>query len=344
MKSIALDLGCSEFRSIRQDGQRLIARRVPAVYCSVPDNPSNRKLLEQARIPFSFAQGALVIIGNAAEELAGLIHCPVLPVMMEGHFPWDDPVGRQVCSVLIESIVPIAKDATCTATLPHSMMRKPAEQLNVIEKLLSLRGYQTTFLKPASALALAELQESEFSGIGIVLGSESISISITRYGTPVLETVFGQGFRTIEQRFAKSRHRYLWDQRGNRYLDLHSVRKWLQETDISLESPDSGDELWLVKQFHQLLSDAWASVLPDLIRVSQTSQLQRRLPVVYSGGPTHMNGFPEFLSHVMRKSHMPFRIQELRSSIFGPYSVARGLLVHSTLNSLSRRSAPPKAA
>jgi len=334
MTKIALDLGCSEFRSVRTDGKCLIARRIPAVYCVVTDDLSNRRLLEQARIPFSQAQGAFIVMGAAAYEFSTLVRCPVVPVVMEGHLPWDDPVGRQVCSTLIESLVPDTKSANslCVHSLPASTDRHAQNQRGFFEEVISLRGYRSVLLNSATALCLSELQDEEFSGVSLDVGAESIAISISEHGTPLFERVFGRGFRAIERRFALNRHRYLWDQNGNRYLDLQSVRDWVRESKIDLTSPASGDELWLVQQFHQLLTDAWSSILPDLMRLKGHALLQERLPFVVSGGATQLNGFPQLIEFVMQKSRVPFRVGEARLSASGPYSIARGLLVHALLD------------
>jgi hypothetical protein len=48
---VSLDLGSSEFRSLRYEGNRLIARRIPAVYCVLDDSPGHREWLQAARLP-----------------------------------------------------------------------------------------------------------------------------------------------------------------------------------------------------------------------------------------------------------------------------------------------------
>ncbi len=346
MTKIALDLGSNEFRSVRTDGQRLLARRVPAVYCVASDDLSNRRLLEQARIPFSQANGSLIVMGNAAHEFSMLMRCPVIPVVLEGHLPWEDPVGRQICSTLVESLIPPAETANslCVLSEPASTSRSPQEQRGFIDEVISLRGYRSVIVNPATALCLSGLQDAEFTGVSLDVGAESIAISITQHGEPLFEGVFGQGFRVIENRFALSRHRYLWDQNGNRYLDLQSVRNWIRESKMNMTSPVSGDELWLVQQFRQLLIDAWASVLPDLLRLKGHALLNQRLPFVVSGGPTQLDGFSELIEHVIQNSRVPFRVSEARLSSLGPYSIARGLLVHAMLEQDVEAETPEIAA
>lgn len=333
MTAIALDLGSTEFRSIRHDGQRLVARKIPTIYSVLEDNASNRRLLEQSHLTYAQADGAIIVLGSSAKTLSALIRCPVIPVVMEGHLPWNDPVGRQVCATFIEALVPHCSGTgtVCALTLPDSSQRRKNDETKLIEQVLRLRGYQIVTMNSASSLALAELADQSFTGVSLVVGAESVSVSVTYLGKPVFEQTFCQGFRSIEQRFAISRHRFLWDQSGNRYFDLQSIRNWIQESQISLTNPATGDELWLAKQYAKLLSDVWASMLPDLMRVATNPVFKHRLTMTVAGGATSMIGFDALLMSVIKKSCLPFKIQEIRHAANDPFSVSRGLLIHATM-------------
>ncbi len=346
MTTIALDLGSTEFRSMRTDGQRLLARRIPAVYCVETNDLSNRRLLDQARIPYSQTKNSLIIMGSAAHEYSMLVRSPVVPVILEGHLPWDDPVGRQVCSTLVESIIPVSKSeySLCVLSLPASAVQLSQEQRGFIDEVISLRGYQSVVLNSATALCFAELQDAEFTGVSLDIGAESIAINISQHGLPLFEGVFGQGFRVIENRFAQSRHRYLWDQNGNRYLDLQSVRKWIHESKMNLTSPASGDELWLVQQFRQLLADAWSSMLPDFLRLKGHALFKQRLPFVVSGGASQLEGIPQLVEDVIHNGRIPFRVADVQVSSLKPYSITRGLLVHAMLEHVKMPQSVDKAA
>lgn len=337
MSSIGLDLGSTEFRSIRMTNGRLVGRKIPAYYCVLDDKPSNRRLLEQAQIPYATAKEALIVIGEAALELSTLIHCPVIPVMLEGRLPWNDPVGRQVCVIMIESLVPNADqtESHCSISRSSFMDKERGDTSNFLFKILELRGYEVTTLDSGTAVILAELQHYDFSGLAIVVGAESVSVSLTHLGKPIFEEAYKQGFRSIEQRFSLNRHRYLWDSQGNQYLDMQSIKNWLQSNDISLSKPQTGDELWIAEQCDNLVRSALDSMLTDLIKVSKQGQFRNRLPVVISGGAAKLQGFESLVENVLNKSGVPIRTQEVFKSSLEPYSVAKGLLVNSSLQEKS---------
>jgi hypothetical protein len=346
MSSIGLDLGSTEFRSIRITNGRFVGRKIPAFYCVLDDKSSNRRLLEQAQIPYATAKEALIVIGEAALELSTLIHCPVIPVMLEGRLPWNDPVGRQVCVIMIEALVPGAEQtgSHCAISRSPLMEKEKGDSSNFLNKILELRGYEVDALDSGTAVILAELQHYDFSGLAIVVGAESVSVSLSHFGKPIFKQAYKQGFRSIEQRFSLNRHRYLWDSQGNQYLDMQSIKNWLQSSDVSLTKPKTGDELWIAEQCENLVRSALDSMLTDLIKASKQGQFRNRLPVVISGGAAKLQGFDSIVENVLGKSGVPIRTHEAFKSSLDPYSVAKGLLVNSSLQEQSNFSNTQRVA
>lgn len=335
---IGLDLGSTEFRSIRQEGHRLIVRKVPAVYCITRDESAQRRLLEQTGIPYSQADGALLVLGSSAFEFSQLMHCPLIPVIMNGDLPWQDPVGRQVCTALVESVLPhssgksfAGQNQTCVLTLPPAVAKRNFEQDHFLSQILTLKGFQTKVMNQASAVVLSELQNYEFSGVSVVVGAESVSISLCQYGKPIFEGFFGHGFQAIKDRFASTRHRYLWDTQGNRYLDVQGVESWLQTGNISLSAPKSGDELWLAERCSQLMSDARNALLPELIRFTKPASFTRPIPLIVGGGAANIEGFSSLVQQSLQARGLSLKIGETLRATQKALSVARGLFIHGVL-------------
>jgi Actin-like ATPase involved in cell division len=334
--SAALDLGSSEFRSLRRVDDRLIARRLPAVYTMVDDTPANRKVLEQSRYTYSATEGALVVIGDAAPEVSSLLSRPLIPLLPGGRLDDQDPIGRQVCVWLIELLLPQAThhNQQCLISLPRGEMEAEGASgwtSKFLEHVVQLQGYQTEIISPVSALALGELEDSEFTGICMDIGAEAINFGVIRQSQPLLTSRFLKGSRDIIDRFAHARRKYFWDHSGHAYIDFPSIQNWLAQGDISLISPGTQDEEWLADAYSELLLSALFSVkrkLRDLLDVD----LKKPLPVVLSGGPVRLAGFSQLVQEAIELSHLPIHIAGIRNATFEPYSVARGLLIQATLN------------
>jgi hypothetical protein len=333
----ALDLGSSEFRSLRREGERLIARRLPAVYTMVDDQPATRRLLDQTRIGYSFTADSLVVIGDAAVEVSSLLSRPLIPLLHDGLLPEQDPIGRQVCAWLIELLLPMAarEGSKCYMTLPRgetATQGSPHSSAQYLEHIVQLRGYQTTVQNPAAALAVAELEDQEFTGACLTVGAESVTFAVTHLSQPILQARCQKGAREVLERYGHFRKKYIWDQSGNTYLDQAGIHAWLSHPDLSLAAPRSDDETWLAEAFAELLLSAWFSIKRKFLGTDDRL-LQNRLPLVISGGPTRLSGFVELVIESLKLSGLPLHVSDVRTATFDPYSVARGLLIQATLAS-----------
>lgn len=334
--SAALDLGSSEFRSLRRVDDRLIARRLPAVYTMVDDTPANRRVLEQSRHTYSATEGTLVVIGDAALDVSSLLSRPLIPLLPGGQLEDQDPIGRQVCVWLIELLLPQAThpNQQCLISLPRGEVESEGATgwtSKFLEHVVQLQGYQTEIISPVTALALGELEESEFTGICLDIGAEAITLGVMRQSQPVFTARFLKGSREVIERFGHVRKKYVWDHSGNAYIDLPSIQNWLTHGDISLVSPSSPDEEWLAEAYSELLLSALFSMKRKL-RTALDSEFERPLPMVLSGGPVRLTGFSQLVQEAIDLSHLPVPISGIRTATFEPYSIARGLLIQATLN------------
>ncbi|WP_437205199.1 hypothetical protein [Planctomicrobium sp. SH664] len=330
-----LDLGSSEFRSLRRQDHRLIARRIPAVYTIVDDNPAQRRLLEQSHINYSVTNGSLVVMGEAAHEISRLLSRPIIPVLPNGELPTQDPVTRQVCAWMIDSLLPSTSSAgaPCCLVLPKGETPKSGSLSatgRFLQHIVELRGYQTEIQHPATALTLAELEEQEFTGIGLTIGAESVTLAVAHLSQPILECRNVRGSHDVLERFAHIRRKYLWDQTGNAYVDFAGLQSWLRSGEISLSSPTQPDEVWLANSYEEMLLAAFTSMKRKIAGCSHPI-CREPLPMVISGGACRLTGFLELVAEAIRLIGLPLQIHDLRTATFDPYSVARGLLIKATL-------------
>ena len=334
--TVALDLGCREFRSLRRQGQRLVARRVAAAYCVVDDQPAQRRFLEQIGVPILQVSGSLLVIGDAAHDVSHTLRRPVIPVLSDGQVPADDPIGRQLCRIMIESLIPSQNEtpARCVLNLPAAESRlstSPSGTTSLLESIVQLHGYTCERVHAGTALVLAELEDRRFTGIGLSVGAESVQVSLMFAGSPVVEISFQRGARNVERRYASRRHRYLWDDQGNRYLDIEGIRRWEESGELSLNTPRSGDEQELASLYRHLLDDALSAMFVKMIGAVPAPLERQPLTLVISGGPVQLPGFRDVLAASLSASRLRLKIEEIRQASSDPYSIARGLLVQGSL-------------
>jgi hypothetical protein len=193
--SVGLDLGFRQFRSLRRQGDRLIARSCPPVYAVVLDNPARRALFLERGVPFAQFGMNLILFGDAAVEWSEQLRVSAIPLCVQGRLLIDDAVIRQVATALIEGLLPPPIDGytDCCLTLPGGLHRNGAAAETWLSQVIRQFGHQPQLTSGSLAVALAELSPWGLTGLGISLGETHSELSIVRHGRELahLEIPFG---------------------------------------------------------------------------------------------------------------------------------------------------------
>lgn len=330
--TVALDLGCHEFRSLRWEEKSLHARRIPSVYTVLDDSPGPRRFLDQVGIPYVPTARGLVTIGEAALDLVELVHSPLVPVLLDNQIPQDDPVGRQVCATLVDILLPAPRqaDETCMMVLPGNPTgphhaHEPAA--GFLTRLLRLKGYRPQILHGSTALILAEMSAHQYTGIGISIGAGSVACSATYRGIPVIERTLDIGTRRLEEQLSEENAQYVWDHHGERYLDIVTQQMLLKDPQFSLISPRDAAERKACEHYGIFLDSIFEELGDLLAAEPRLRRLPTPLPLICSGGSTLLAGFRELVLKQVHRATWPIAISDVLLSRHYPYDAVRGAFV-----------------
>lgn len=333
--ALALDLGSSEFRSLRWESGTLVARRTAAAYTVVDDTLLHRRLFEQMSVPTVRTDSQLLAIGHHAGAISRVLHLPRVHLLSRGEFSVQDPVARQIGQLLLEAVLPVcnSEKEVVYCTLPgmgRTHARRSVRSRRFFEQLLRLRFAAIREVHPATAVVLAEMSTDGITGFGMSVGSESVSLSLCRSGQPELEWMHPHGARSIHRAIAHNRHRYQWDAAGDRFLDLRWAEELGRAEGFSIAAPRTGDERLLTEGYGKLLREALRGFF-GILQQCRPAVSQAGLPMVVAGGPTQLPGFADLLCRLLAESPLAGTIRDPRVAALGPYSISRGLLIRAEL-------------
>lgn len=198
--SVGLDLGSSQFRSLRRQGHRLIARACRAVYSVVQDNPARRTLFAERGVPFAEFGSNLILFGDAAEEWSTRLRVSTIPLVIQGRLQLDDRIIRQVLTALIEGLLPAPETRwdECCLTLPGGMDNTSPAAMEFLSEVVRNFGYRPSFTSSSLAVALSELSRFGVSGLGVYLGETRSEFSIVRQGRELTRFEIPRGLTSID--------------------------------------------------------------------------------------------------------------------------------------------------
>lgn len=333
--SIGLDLGSSELRSLRSDSRRLVARRCATNYIALPAIDAQRRLLDQAKIKYVVSDGKLLVVNHDAEELSRLFHVPCDHVLPEGRIPRNDPISRQLISMMLDSLLPGSSTIeSCVITVPggHANISDNAET-DYFSLLLRLKGYFPIPIHAAHALTLAKLGDQKFTGIGFIMGAATTEISVVHQGRELAYASVPQGGNWLDEEIGKASDHYAWDLNGQRFLDLESVRRWKHDPNLSLACPMNDAEEILVERYRVLVRSVLEGLVPQIGQQEKRlrSMINGPVNMIVGGGPTRMTGFSNLLEKILGEHALPVKIDQVCYDTDSDWTISRGCLIHAEL-------------
>ena len=319
-EAAALDFGTTEARSLRIQDARLIASRQTAAYTVLPGHERQLRFLRSNGIAWTSCEDAIVVVGSSAPEVAATFDVPLVDVLPNGELPESDPVGRQIVSLLVESILPPG-GGVCAIALPGD----PVEDTTTtafIGNVVALRGYRPLLARGASAAGLSVLTDFGLTGIMVDAGATGVSVAAVHRGREINAITLPGGAASVTRRLAESDRRVFFDREGNQYFDLLACERWLQSPMRNLLSPATREEARLTLDITKM-----AAAIADAV-----SRLADRYPtadarpaVALIGGLCRLHGFASLIADEMAKRGVvanPMIVDESEDGL----TVARGLL------------------
>jgi hypothetical protein len=341
--SIALDVGAYRFRSLRVAENRLVTRGCRAVYSVVPASDGQKRLLRQVRIAYGACDDGFVLMGDASEQLAHLFQIRTRDLMPGGRIPQDDPLARQVISVLIESLLPEPRQEheICSLVLPvisnpTGGVADQGEEWELLAQLVRLRGYQPVAYGSAMGLMLATLVEQSFTGIGMVFGASHCDVSIAHRGTEVCHCSIPRGSTWIDEQMAQEANDFGYQSNGERYLDTPAQQRLREQFAGSLVLPRDPYAKQLSSLYGNLVAEALKATANMIEATPRAQTIPQPVTVVCGGGAARTHGFAELLAHALEATPLPLATDQICVATESDATVARGALISAELESQTR--------
>jgi hypothetical protein len=331
----AIDFGSCWIRALYRNPvapQRLTLYSEPAEYVLLANSEPHRSLLLSRQIPFAVCDDALLVTGHAMDRAEWLSRLPRTPLFPDGNVPDSDPPARQLLNVIVESILPPGDGVNdlCVLTVPgrsdHSEIASRNEEF--LNRLIRMRGYRTCVINAAEATLLAGGNRSAFTGFSVVIGAETTSICLGRQGVSLAAETLMIGANWIDTELARHFQIHRWDDEGQSYLDLHTVRQWKQGNPIPAQNlADSGGRM--LRRLYAVVLEQVARTMSRMLSQvnSSLASSATRFPVLLAGGGTQITDFPALLSQRLDDHGISERILSVQHIDDPCTAVVRGGLI-----------------
>ena len=318
---MGLDVGTAKVVASRRKGKEIESASQLNAFIPVPYSRFTETILGQNDISYYREGEELVIYGSATERFANMFNAECRRPMADGLLNPRENRAMPVLEAILGNMVPKpkAQGETLAFSVPAAV---PGREAGLTYHEATLRGYfQAQGYKPVAineglAVIFSELEDNNFSGIGISCGGGMCNLTLAFLSIPSIMFGISKGGDSIDAAVGS-------------VINEHATRvKAMKEegADLSRQPKDKFERA--VRIYYEELVETLVDGLAKAVNgADKLPRSDRALPIVLSGGTAKPKGFKELFEKALRTRTLPIEIAEIRMAKDPLTATARGALI-----------------
>lgn len=198
----------------------------------------------------------------------------------------------------------------------------------VIEAILKDLGYAGKPINEAHAIAFSELEDSDYTGVTISMGSGMCNIGVINVAELLVKFSISKGGDYIDQGTALSLG---FDSNASFNHITPNLVTYIKEAGVDIINPDNSDkiQLGIAAHYRHLIQYLVESLVLEMSRNKSMPRFLSPVNIVIAGGTSLAKGVVELFSQELGavKSRLPFTLGTIRHSKEALEAVAQGCLI-----------------
>ena len=290
-------------------------------FFTVPNAKFAENILRQKEITYYEQGNQYYIFGYAAESFANMFNTNTKRPMTDGFLAPHEDDGLNVIQAIVNTLIP--KPQHFGETLCFVIPGDPIDgkgsvtyHESVLKDFLSGLGYSPLSINEALAVAVSELSEDDYSGIGISMGGGMCNVCLSYLSFPVI---------TYSLKMAGD---YIDSMVGAAVGEPATKIKVIKEEELDLSQHPNGR---VSRALHIFYDEIIFKLLQSLERVLTSTEnipkIKAPVPIVLSGGTAMPKGCREKFENMLENVSLPVEISEVRLAQDPLNTPAKGALV-----------------
>jgi len=318
--ALGIDVGTSRICRAQRQGDEFNFETQLNAFVSVPYSHMTENVLRKQNVPHTVAGTEIIVHGNESDRFADLLRVETRRTMSRGLLNPAEPASMEMIRRIITSMVEPARNRQKLCFTVPAAPLGAEENLTYHETTLrqffTELGYDVDSINEGLAIIYAELESSNYTGIGISCGGGLCNVCLSYLSVPVLSFSIPKAGDYIDESAAS-----VTGERINRI-------RMQKEESFHFNGFSPG-------KLHQVLTVYYDEMIRMLVSamkqaVSDTQNLPRLggpVPVVLSGGTAVPQGFRDRFEKLLKESDFQLPISEVRMAADPLHTSAKGALV-----------------
>jgi actin-like ATPase involved in cell morphogenesis len=323
MAGKGLDIGTANFISATQDAEgELTIKAQRNAFIDIESDDFTRNMLTRLNVQYVVLGGKMIVIGDAAFELANIFNRETRRPMKDGLISPREVDALPIMKLLIENILgpPQTPKETCYFSVPAEPIDADMNVIyhkGIFDGLLRKIGYSPKSILEGHAVVFSELAEDDFSGIGISCGGGMFNVCVAYKAIPALA-------------FSTSRAGDWIDQNVANVLGIKASRAAaIKEKGVDLGNPKNREEEAIEIYYRNLINYTLTNIKERFETSEGMPSFPEPIEMVCSGGTSLIGGFIDVFKDEFEKVKFPIEVKNIRRAEDPLSTVAKGALVAS---------------
>ncbi len=315
---VGVDIGTSRIVECHQEGLRFTKHSQLNAFFSVPYSKLTKGMLDCSGLQYKHSSSKLLVIGDGAADFANIANGEINRPMSSGILNPDEENGPMVIEHLINTMLEKPKNLgeKLCFSIPgpqrgHDV--SPIFHERTMKDFFVSLGYMAKGVNEAFLLALSDLQKDNITGIGISCGAGLCNVCLAYLSVPILTFSIAKAGDYIDRLAAMAVGEH-----------TNRVRVIKEESLNLIDIPKNR----LERALHIYYEDLILSLIQNLKGAMEESEhmpkIDKAIPIVLGGGTIMPNGFRDKFDSILRESHFPIPISEVRIAEEPLFSTAKG--------------------
>jgi len=317
---IGLDIGTSRIVTARRVNNEIKYSTQLNAFVTIPYSRMTENMLQKEGVPFAIEGDEILVHGNESERFADLLNKDIRRTMSRGVLNPDEPESvrliRQITQLLIGNFEKGQKVYFTVPAAPLGSEENLTYHEASLRRVLTDSGFEVKSVNEGLAVVYAELESSNYTGIGISCGGGLCNVCLSYLSVPILSFSIPKAGDFIDASAAS-----VTGERPNRI-------RILKEQSFYINGHfDSKLQQVLSVYYDDMIQSLVAAVKNAFQGPRNLPKLSRPIPLVLSGGTAMPKGFRERFEAVLQASDFPLELSEIRMAADPLTSTAKGALV-----------------
>jgi hypothetical protein len=315
------DVGTANLAAAVQNSEGGITVTVERnAFLDIPSDVYSKSMLTKLKVPYVVHNNKLVVIGEAAFELANVFGRETRRPMQDGLISPNEQDALPMMKMIIQKLLgePRVQAENCYFCVPAPSLdvdNNVVYHQGLFESLINKLGYKAHAINEAHAVIFAELAEQDFTGIGLSFGGGMANACIAYKSIPCLSFSVARGGDWIDKNVAH-------------VLGCpRSKATHIKERGIDIRDPKTREEEAVSIYYRSLISYVLQNIKQRFESGQNMPSFNQPIDIACAGGTSMIGGFIEVFRDEFAKIDFPIPVGRIFRSEEALTAVAKGCLV-----------------